>query len=182
MAGDPPCLFDLRFTGMKADFTSVHTPSDIPAKAENILIHEHGDFLSQAEFDEWVDVAKAKPNVNFYSLTHALNFWVRRMKDIPNNLHLCAAIGGNHDHLIWNHALPFCRLVDSRKQAMALSLPVELDKHEGLFKKMLGYAILKQDKIESAKAARISDSQASSSAEGKNIRKPKKPAQSSKRG
>jgi len=99
----------------------------LPKKATTIRIHVSGDFYSQAYFDAWVKVAKARPSVRFYAYTKSLNYWVKRLGSIPDNLVLTASVGGKHDRLIHKHRLRFAKIVFSEAEAEAEGLKIDHD-------------------------------------------------------
>jgi len=77
----------------------------IPKECNAIRIHAAGDFFNQVYFDMWVKVAKQNPNVEFWAYTKSVNYWVKRINDIPTNLVLTASRGGRLDNLIDEHNL-----------------------------------------------------------------------------
>lgn len=98
-------------------------PTDVLA----VRIHSSGDFFSQAYFDAWVMVAKENSSLVFYAYTKALPFWVARLGQIPENLHLIASWGGTHDNLIGEHYLRNARVVFSEDEANFLGLDIDHD-------------------------------------------------------
>jgi len=88
-------------------------------------IHVGGDFFNQNYFDAWIIVAEQRPDDYFYTYTKALPFWIKRRKDIPENLTLTASKGGTHDHLIEKHSLRYAEVVYSEEQAEQLGLPID---------------------------------------------------------
>jgi hypothetical protein len=73
---------------------------EIPSKCNAIRIHASGDFFNQSYFDMWVELASQNPSVEIWAYTKSLNYWVKRINDIPNNLILTASKGGRLDYLI----------------------------------------------------------------------------------
>ncbi len=92
-----------------------------------IRLHVGGDFFSQAYFDAWCLVLRARPGVLAYGYTKSLPFWVRRLGTLPENLVLTASEGGRHDELIARHGLRFARVVFSEAEAAALGLDLDTD-------------------------------------------------------
>lgn len=98
-----------------------------------VRVHDGGDFFSQAYFDAWVAVARARPRTTFYAYTKALPLWVRRLDAVGTgsapgavpNLVLTASFGGTHDRLIRAHRLRTARVVFSQAEADASGLEVD---------------------------------------------------------
>tara|TARA_R110000803_G_scaffold75455_1_gene139831 strand:+ start:4788 stop:5402 length:615 start_codon:yes stop_codon:yes gene_type:complete len=72
----------------------------LPKKCKSVRIHSSGDFYSQEYFNKWIDFCNDNKDVEFWAYTKSLNYWVRRINDIPKNLVLTASWGGKHDNLI----------------------------------------------------------------------------------
>ena len=85
----------------------------LPAKAKAVRIHASGDFFSQAYFDQWLELCRANPGVEFWAFTKSLRFWIKRRNVIPGNLILTASYGGHDDDLIEHYGLKYARVVDS---------------------------------------------------------------------
>ena len=77
----------------------------LPKNCENVRIHASGDFFNQKYFDMWIKLAKDHPEVNFWAFTKSINFWLKRIDIIPDNLILTASYGGKYDDLIEQHGL-----------------------------------------------------------------------------
>lgn len=62
-----------------------------------VRIHDSGDYYSQEYFDKWVAVAKARPDIIFYSYTkaHTIDMGAR-----PDNLRITRSLGGRYDRLV----------------------------------------------------------------------------------
>jgi hypothetical protein len=73
---------------------------EIPKGCKAIRIHASGDFFNQVYFDMWVELASKNPSVEIWAYTKSLNYWIKRINDIPNNLVLTASRGGRLDYLI----------------------------------------------------------------------------------
>lgn len=100
---------------------------DMPEKALHVRVHSSGDFFSQAYFDAWMDVARARPAVLFYAYTKSLKF-VRDTKDgVPENFKLVASLGGKFDYLIDKLGLPRVFVVAHPEVAEDLGLEIDHD-------------------------------------------------------
>ena len=88
-------------------------------------IHSSGDFYSQNYFDAWLEIAKRHPQIVFYTYTKSLHFWVKRLKEIPENLVLNASYGGKFDNLIKEHNLKATHVVFSPDEAVEKGLPTD---------------------------------------------------------
>ena len=87
----------------------------LPKKAEAVRIHASGDFYSQSYFDKWIDYCNENKDVEFWAYTKSINYWVRRLNDIPKNLVLTASWGGKHDNLITEHNLKSAMVISEMK-------------------------------------------------------------------
>lgn len=101
--------------------------SSLPSDAGIVRIHSSGGFYSQAYFDAWLMVARHNPHRRFYAYLKALQYWLNRFDDIPDNLKLTASRGGTQDHLIDAHNLPEARVVYSYDEADQLGLEIDDD-------------------------------------------------------
>jgi hypothetical protein len=72
----------------------------LPKDCKAVRIHASGDFYNQEYFNMWVEIAKENPDVEFWAYTKSLNYWVKKINDIPKNLTLTASRGGRIDYLI----------------------------------------------------------------------------------
>ena len=87
----------------------------LPKKCKSVRIHASGDFYSQAYFDKWISYCNENKDVEFWAYTKSLNYWVRRINDIPENLTLTASWGGKHDNLITEHNLKSAMVIAEMK-------------------------------------------------------------------
>lgn len=99
----------------------------LPKRAEYVRIHVSGDFFSQQYFDAWCYVALNNPHIKFYAYTKSLNYWVKRINAIPDNLILTASFGGRYDHLIHEYNLRSAKVVFSVEEANYLGLEIDHD-------------------------------------------------------
>jgi Gene product 88 len=101
--------------------------ASLPAKAQIVRIHVSGDFLSEEYLCAWIDVARARPDITFYSYTKSLRFLVSHLAEVPSNLSITASEGGRWDSLIQEHGLKSSRVVLSIEEASVLGLAVDVD-------------------------------------------------------
>lgn len=94
-------------------------------KNDVIRIHVAGDFFNLSYFDAWLMVAGLTPNKLFYAYTKCLDYWVKRLERIPNNLKLTASKGGKHDWLINEHNLKYAEVVFSEQEAKNKGLEID---------------------------------------------------------
>ena len=99
----------------------------LPSRATHVRIHGGGDFFNQAYFDAWLTVVASNPCRTFWAFTKSLNFWVRRLDQIPINFTLTASYGGTQDHLIEQHGLKHCRVFKTLTEVEASGLPLDTD-------------------------------------------------------
>lgn len=86
---------------------------ELPKGAEAVRIHTAGDFFSYKYFMQWVEIARANPEVEFWAYTKSLNFWVKAINEIPSNLVLTASTGGRFDSLIEKYNLKNVKVIHS---------------------------------------------------------------------
>ena len=99
----------------------------LPPEAQVTRVHASGDFFKQAYFDAWLDVITQHPDQLFYAYTKALNFWVNRLDDVPENFVLTASYGGRHDALIKQHQLRHAVVVSHPDEAAWFGLEIDHD-------------------------------------------------------
>ena len=99
--------------------------ASLPKKAEIVRIHVSGDYFSEAYFLAWMDVARARRDVRFYSYTQSVNLWRRLQAFIPDNLVLTASLGGRYDAS--TGGLKTAKVVFAEEQAAALGLEIDHD-------------------------------------------------------
>lgn len=96
--------------------------ASLPADGNVFRIHIGGDFVTQNDFDAWLNTAISFPNKLFYAYTKSLPFWVKRLSDIPTNFVLTASYGGWKDDLISKHGLRFAKVITTANE-----LPIDHD-------------------------------------------------------
>lgn len=99
--------------------------ASLPKKAKIVRIHVSGDYFSEAYFLAWMDVARVRPDVRFYSYTKSINLWRRLQEFIPDNLILTASLGGRYDAS--TGGLKTAKVVFAEEQAAALGLEIDHD-------------------------------------------------------
>ena len=90
-------------------------------------VHIGGDYYCQAYFDAWIEVAKRNPHRKFYSYTKSINFWIKRLNEIPANMFLTASRGGRFDNLIAEYNLKCAEVVFSEQAAKDKNLEIDHD-------------------------------------------------------
>jgi Gene product 88 len=101
--------------------------TSLPPQAQVVRIHVSGDFFSEEYLCAWIDVAIARPDVQFYGYTKSLRFIVAHLSEIPSNLSITASEGGKWDHLIQENGLKSSRVVMSIEEASVLGLAIDHD-------------------------------------------------------
>jgi hypothetical protein len=101
--------------------------SSIPAKANRIRIHGSGDFFKQSYFDAWLEIARLHPKILFWAFTKSVQFWVKRLDDVPKNLILQASRGGKQDSLIDEYKLKSATVYKTIALAKKSGLPIDVD-------------------------------------------------------
>jgi len=95
--------------------------------AKMVRIHVSGDFFSDNYFLAWMDVAKARPEILFYTYTKSLLIWLRQRSSVPANFELTASERGKHDDLIELESLKFAKVLFSIAEAQELGLEIDHD-------------------------------------------------------
>jgi len=96
----------------------------IPEKAKAVRIHMSGDFYSQKYFDLWLQICKDNPKVEFWAYTKSVNYWVKRLDEIPDNLILTASQGGKYDYLINKHNLKNVEIIKTKEEAQGRPIDI----------------------------------------------------------
>ena len=96
-----------------------------------VRVHVGGDYFSKDYLMAWVEVAKAKPEVVFYSYSKSLTFF--KDVELPKNLILTGSRGGRFDDMIdelgWKEAV----VVYSEDEAADLGLEIDHDDEHAAF-------------------------------------------------
>ena len=126
-----PSVRDARWSNLEAirrskDIVSLISPS-IPKKANRIRIHGSGDFFKQSYFDAWLEIARGNPNILFWAFTKSVQFWVKRIDSVPENLILQASRGGKQDYLIEEYKLKSATVYKTIALAKESGLPIDVD-------------------------------------------------------
>ena len=109
--------------------------SQLPKAFDILRVHVGGDFFSQKYFDAWLEVARRMPEKHFYAYTKSLNFWAKRLDEIPANFELTASEGGKYDDLIVEHGLKNAVVVYDEQTADLMGLEIDHDDYHAAFVK-----------------------------------------------
>jgi len=131
MAERFPAVRDARWTNLELirksrDIVNLISPS-IPKKANRIRIHGSGDFFKQSYFDAWIEISILNPNILFWAFTKSVQFWIKRLNEIPENLILQASRGGKQDYLIDEYNLKSATVFKTLDLAIKSGLPIDID-------------------------------------------------------
>tara|TARA_Y100000593_G_scaffold61787_1_gene114440 strand:+ start:3816 stop:4565 length:750 start_codon:yes stop_codon:yes gene_type:complete len=96
-----------------------------------VRVHVGGDYFSKAYLEAWIEVAKRKPDVIFYSYSKSLKFFSEYA--LPENLILTASRGGKYDDLIDLHGWKEAVVVYSEQEAAELGLDIDHDDEHAAF-------------------------------------------------
>lgn len=107
---------------------------------DKVRIHESGDFYSEAYFLAWAHIARENPEILFYAYTKSLDYWVRHMNEVPDNLILTASYGGVHDAKIKKHNLRYVKVAFSLEDAG--DLPIDHDDTLAFDSSVKAFAVL----------------------------------------
>lgn len=116
--------FERRLTITQSeDFVRIMLQDIDKNRAERIRIHDSGDFYSEEYLDKWLEIVRARPNVQFYAYTKMVSLFKRRLKDIPSNFVVIFSFGGTEDKLIDvskdRHSLVFTALKELKSRGYA---------------------------------------------------------------
>ena len=109
----------LALTRKPAEFFERITREIDRKRVERLRVHDSGDFYSPEYLQLWLDVAFARPHVQFYAYTKSVA-WVKEAmaaKQVPDNFTFVFSYGGKQDALI-NREIDRHSWVFSSKQAM----------------------------------------------------------------
>lgn len=113
----------------------------LPKDCKAVRIHASGDFFNQAYFDLWVEVCKQYPHVEFWAYTKSLNYWIKRLPDIPRNLELTASKGGRLDNLIEQYNLKHTIVYNDTKDVPE-GMPIDTNDDCARNKKIKVFALI----------------------------------------
>lgn len=114
----------------------------LPHGMDKIRVHVSGDFFNEWYYVAWLNVALNNPLVTFYGYTKALPFWVKYLRDIPNNFRFTASKGGTHDHLIGEYGLRSAEVVFSVEEAFDKGLEIDHDDSHAIAPNGKDFALL----------------------------------------
>ena len=94
--------FDLiRLMGYEELVETIHASiEELPRSTNIIRPHVGGDFFNERYFKAWMEVARMLPDIQFYSYTKSLPYWIANADLVPDNYSLTASRGGRYDELI----------------------------------------------------------------------------------
>jgi hypothetical protein len=90
-------------------------------------IHEAGDFFSNNYMKAWILVSQAFPNINFYTHTTSLQYWLSNRGSMPKNFRLIASMDDDNKETILANKLRYSKVVYSVEQAKEERLPIDYD-------------------------------------------------------
>jgi len=96
-----------------------------------VRVHVGGDYFSKEYLEAWIEVAKRKPDVIFYSYSKSLKFMAEYA--LPENLILTASRGGKYDELIDLHGWKEAVVVYSEDEAAEMGLDIDHDDEHAAF-------------------------------------------------
>ena len=96
-----------------------------------VRVHVGGDYFSKEYLEAWIEVAKRKPDVIFYSYSKSLKFMAEYA--LPENLILTASRGGKYDELIDLHGWKEAVVVYSEDEAAKMGLDIDHDDEHAAF-------------------------------------------------
>ena len=96
-----------------------------------VRVHVGGDYFSKEYLEAWIEVAKRKPDVIFYSYSKSLKFMAEYA--LPENLILTASRGGKYDELIDLHGWKEAVVVYSEEEAAEKGLDIDHDDEHAAF-------------------------------------------------
>jgi hypothetical protein len=127
------------------DFIRNGGTPELPKDCKNVRIHASGDFFNQAYFDMWLQIARDNPSVNFWAYTKSINYWVKRIKEIPDNMVLIASYGGTHDVLIDTYKLKSAKVYEDLSKVPE-GMPVDTNDDYARIKN-ISFALLDNNKV-----------------------------------
>lgn len=113
--------------GKKASEVAAVLAGCFPKNAKRCRVHTAGDFFSEEYFLGWMQFAASRPDVQFWTFTKSLPFWVGNMGAVPSNMEVQASYGGRWDSMIEEHGLKYAKVVWSLEEAESLGLNIDTD-------------------------------------------------------
>ena len=114
----------------------------LPKNAKIIRIHVGGDFYNQTYFDAWMMVAIERSDVLFYAYTKSVDFWAKRLVDLPVNFQLTASLGGKYDRMVGRLQLRTATVVFHPEDAIKRDLEIDHDDSHARSKSYKSFALL----------------------------------------
>lgn len=105
--------------GMTSEAMATLILKELPKGVKVVRIHSSGDFFSRDYFTAWLQVAKNRPEIQFFGYTKVLDY-VQATK--PQNFKLVYSFGGKMDSQLTNE--PTAYVVLNADEAKAKSLQV----------------------------------------------------------
>ena len=99
----------------------------IPKRAQVVRIHSAGDFFSNTYFQAWLDVTKARPDLEFYGHTKSIPLIGKYKDQIPKNWRPTLSVGGTSHALNFPMSFPKSYVVSNWVEAGMARLLVDKD-------------------------------------------------------
>ena len=91
--------FEKRYELSKTDgFVEAMNTEIRKKKPDYVRVHDSGDYYSRAYLNKWIEVAKANPNVRFYSYTNMIKMFLSL--PLPSNYDVIFSDSGKQKELI----------------------------------------------------------------------------------
>lgn len=91
--------FEKRYQLSKTnDFVDAMNAEILKKKPDYVRVHDSGDYYSKAYLNKWIEVAKANPNVKFYSYTNMVDMMLKT--SLPKNYDIIFSDSGKQKKLI----------------------------------------------------------------------------------
>lgn len=119
---------------------------EIPKQARHIRIHASGDFFSQEYFNQWLKIASLNPQIEFWACTKSIRFWIKQLKNIPENLTLTASLGGYDDKLALSFLLKNVRVYKSIED-VPYNIPIDTNDDFARSRNIKEFALLDNTKF-----------------------------------
>jgi len=83
-------------------------------RPDYVRVHDSGDYYSRSYLAKWITIAKANPNVRFYSYTNMVD--MMHKADLPENYDIIFSDSGKQKHMINKEVDRHTKIFDSKER------------------------------------------------------------------
>ena len=98
---------------MNADIETAKKKAERKGLKLIVRIHDSGDYFSQEYADMWKEISSQNSDVEFYSYTKSVKFFIKDYMRLPSNLRIIFSMGGKTDNLINKNIHRHCQIFET---------------------------------------------------------------------